>query len=200
MNKEDSGEVGQITQWMLRLQSGDESVVDGLFRAYFERLSRLGTSLLPERFRRVSDGEDLASVVLQQFISRAAAGHFSTLQSRHDVWRLLASRLRQRAQNEVRRRTTQRENEGRTRGESVFSFADSSGNAGLDCSPDDADDELLARLNLTLMDALQETPELIETAKRLLQGDTPEEAAVALSCSRATVYRRLGRIREIWSQ
>ncbi len=200
MNDEDAREFGQITQWVMRLQNGDESVVDGLFRAYFERLSRLGTSLLPERFRRVSDGEDLAAAVLQQFLSRAAAGRFSSLQSRHDVWRMLASRVRQRALNEIRRQTTRKENEGRTRGESVFSLVDGTGDAGLDCSPDDADDELLARLNLTLMDALRENPELVQTAERLLQGDTPEEAAVVLNCSRATVYRRLGRIREIWSE
>lgn len=199
MSREQRLESGQITQWIARLQSGDDAVVADIFRVYFQRLSRLGARYLPDRFQRVMDGEDLAAEVLQQFLQRASEGGLPPLQSRHDVWRLLCVRLKQRASNEIRRRTTLRENQGRVRGESLFDLGNGEVSDGLAGTPDDDDTALLAELHGGLMETLKQEPILQQTAELLLQGEPPDEAAVTMNCSRATVYRRLRRIRDLWA-
>lgn len=199
MNHSDSSsDAGSVTMLLKQLPHGSPDVLQDLFKIYFVRLSALGRKLLPEKFQRVRDGEDLAAEVLAAFFDSATMGRLPEFKSRHDVWRMLARRLQQRAGNELRRQTTQKENSGTVRGESVFreQFGDLHA-AGFNQISDhrlqalnDMHGELLERLT---------DPLLHQIARMLLEGHTIDEIAAQSGRSRATVYRKLDLIREHWN-
>ena len=55
----------------------------------------------------------------------------------------------------------------------------------------------LERMNSQLIHNLDD-PVLKDIAVRILQGETPEQIALAIGRSRATIYRKMERIREAW--
>lgn len=89
---------GSVTILLQRIRRGQQDSVQPLFELYFKRLAALGKVLLPERFQRVTDGEDLALEVLTAFFAAASNGTLPELQTRSDIWRVLARRLQQRGQ------------------------------------------------------------------------------------------------------
>ncbi|MFM8474249.1 MAG: ECF-type sigma factor, partial [Planctomycetaceae bacterium] len=72
---EDRPEIaGSVTILLQRIRRGQQDAVQPLFELYFKRLAALGKTLLPERFQRVTDGEDLALEVLTAFFAAAGNG------------------------------------------------------------------------------------------------------------------------------
>jgi DNA-directed RNA polymerase specialized sigma24 family protein len=189
---------GSVTILLQQIRRGQQDAVQPLFELYFRRLAALGKTLLPDRFRRVTDGEDLALEVLAAFFAAAGSGTLPELQTRSDIWRVLARRLQQRAASEIRRQTTQKAGDGRVRGESVF--LSSSGldpAAGLDQTEDHRLDAALEELHHDLIERLEDTL-LQNIASLLLEGHSVDEIAARLERSRATIYRKLELIREAW--
>lgn len=189
---------GSVTILLQRIRRGQQDAVQPLFELYFKRLAALGKALLPERFQRVTDGEDLALEVLTAFFVAAGNGTLPELQTRSDIWRVLARRLQQRAASEVRRHTTQKAGEGQVRGESVFIAStgiEQSG--GLDQQADPRMDAVLQELHEHLLERLDDAL-LQNIAELLLEGHSVDEIAARLNRSRATIYRKLELIREAW--
>lgn len=198
MSQPQPSTAGSITVLLQKIRSGEQDAIQPLFDYYFSRLATLAGTCLPNRFRRVTDGEDLAVEVLASFFQAAGSGGLPELRSREDIWRLLAKRLRQRAANEVRNQSTQKEGDGRVRGESVFLAAPGeSGTGGLEACSDPRMDRLLQELHSELLERLDDAL-LKEIATLLLEGHSIDEIAVMLHRSRATIYRKLDLIREAW--
>lgn len=193
-----SSDAGSVTMLLKQLHQGNPDVLQDIFKIYFVRLSALGRRLLPDKFQRVSDGEDLAAEVLAAFFESAATGRLPELKSRHDVWRMLARRLQQRAGNELRRRTTQQENSGNVRGESVFHEQFGNPNAAGFSQISDHRIQALHEMHEELLERLKD-PLLQQVARWLLEGYTIDEIAAQSERSRATVYRKLDLIREYWN-
>lgn len=188
---------GSITLLLQQIRCGERDAIQPLFDHYFSRLTALAGTCLPNRFRRVTDGEDLAVEVLASFFDAAGSGSLPELHSREDIWRVLAKRLRQRAANEVRNQSTQKEGAGKVRGESVFLMTPGeTGTGGLEACTDPRVD-VLQQLHNELLEQLDDAV-LKEIATLLLEGHSIEEIATLLNRSRATVYRKLDLIREAW--
>ncbi len=199
MNHSDFSSVaGSVTMLLKQLSQGSPDVLQDIFKIYFLRLAALGRRLLPNKFQRASDGEDLAAEVLAAFFDSAITGRLPELKSRHDVWRMLARRLQQRAGNELRRQTAQKENSGNVRGESVFheQFGDPHA-AGLSQISDHRL-QALTEMHAELLERLKD-PLLQQIARMLLEGYTIDDIAAQSGRSRATVYRKLDLIREYWN-
>lgn len=189
---------GSVTILLQQIRRGEQDAVQPLFELYFGRLAALGRALLPERFQRMADGEDLALEVLTAFFAAAGSGLLPELKTRSDIWRMLARRLQQRAANEIRRQTSQKAGEGRVRGESVFIPAGGTAESGgLDEAADHRMDALLQELHRDLVERLED-PLLQNIAILLLEGHSVDEIAATLNRSRATVYRKLDLIRAEW--
>ncbi|MFM7057825.1 MAG: ECF-type sigma factor [Planctomycetota bacterium] len=189
---------GSVTILLQQIRRGQQDAVQPLFDLYFGRLAALGKTLLPERFRRVSDGEDLALEVLAAFFAAADSGSLPELKTRSDLWRVLARRLQQRAASEIRRQTTQKAGDGRVRGESVFiASSELDPGSGLDQTADYRLDDALRELHQELIERLDD-PLLRNIATLLLEGHTVDDIAARLDRSRATIYRKLELIREAW--
>jgi DNA-directed RNA polymerase specialized sigma24 family protein len=187
--------VGSITALLKKLPTGNPDVVHEVFHVYFNRLAGLARRLIQERGgARLADEEDLASIVLTAFLRDATAGDLGELRSRHDVWRMLAKRLRLRASNLVRDDYRKKRAEV---GESVFRKIDGgwdpngiAEHAGRNL--DDLRhfyDEILAELDC-------ETQR--EIAKLLLEGLSVDEISVQLKKSPATIYRKIELIKKAW--
>ncbi len=189
---------GSITMLLQQVRSGERDAVQPLFEHYFSRLTALAHSCLPNRFQRITDGEDLAVEVLTAFFEAAGSGSLPELHSREDLWRVLAKRLRQRAANLIRNQSTQKEGEGRVRGESVFLMTPGeTAEGGLQAVSDPRMDALLLELHSELIEQLNDAL-LREIAGLLLEGHSVDEIAGLLNRSRATIYRKLDLIREAW--
>jgi DNA-directed RNA polymerase specialized sigma24 family protein len=189
---------GSVTILLQQIRRGDQDAIQPLFEVYFTRLAALGKSLLPDRFRRITDGEDLALEVLTTFFEAVGEGALPELQSREDIWRMLARRIQQRAANEIRNQSTQKAGEAKVRGESVFLISpESAGEHGLQNLADRRMDDVLHELHRELTEQLDD-PLLQQIASLLLAGHSVDEIAQQLGRSRATIYRKLDIIREAW--
>lgn len=201
---EESSISGSVTLLLKQLKSGDASATNELFQVYFSRLAGLARTFLPPHRRRTADEEDLAIQVMASFFEDATGAQMPELRSRHDVWRMLARRLQQRASNQRRDDARQKRGGGMVGGESVFMQKDGAWDPnGIhqvakkeDCATEEQLVEL-ERLNSQLIDNLDD-PVLKDIAVRILQGETPEQIAISIGRSRATIYRKMERIREAW--
>lgn len=193
---------GSITAMLKRLPERDPDVFDRLFRFYLDSLRDLASRRLRNANRRVRDEEDLAAEVLADFLMQGGDGLLPEMQSREDVLRMLAKRIRQRAINHVRDGKAQKRGGGLVAGESVLGSPDNSGfGGGLASFPDDApapDAPLIAveelesvhkRVQQTLKD-----PQLIRYFELWAEGSGWNQMAEEFQVSRATVFRKLERI------
>jgi DNA-binding NarL/FixJ family response regulator len=202
-NSEKSSLDGSITILLRKLQSGDEEATVGLFQAYFARLAGLGRTLLPANRRRTADEEDLAIEVINSFFVNASSEKMPELKSRHDVWRMLARRLQQRAANVNRDGKRLKRGGGLVSGESAFISKDGDQHTrGIEqiASREEADSHRLqdlVELHQQLSESLTD-PELREIATRILQGETPSQISAAMNRSEPTVYRKMKLIATHW--
>lgn len=193
---------GTMTLKLRRIRNGDHTVTQDVFEVWFQRLAKLGSQLLPLGQQRVMDGEDLAQSVLASFFAslesgfRDKSGRPLPIRSRHDVWRMLARRLRQRASNARRDMNSDRRGGGR-----IVSGSDTQFGHALHAIPDPGTDKLaekIAMLHEQLINCFTRTG-LRQIAGLLLQGVRPEDIAAELDLSPATVYRKLRLIEQRWS-
>lgn len=197
-----------ITTELHKIREGDHPTTRRLFDLWFERLSRIGQRLIPERDRRVFDGEDLAQVVLASFFCSLEAGFVDKdgrpipIRSRRDVWRMLKARLRKRALNIARYQRAECRGKGRVRGESAFLSRDEAG-------PSDGIAQIADRSANALEEGIESLHKeltsvfsrdgLRQIAELTLEGNSPAEIAVELGLSTSTVYRKLNLIQQHWA-
>jgi DNA-directed RNA polymerase specialized sigma24 family protein len=199
---------GAITLELRRVRSGDHPITRKLFELWFDRLSRLGRRLLTPCELRVIDGEDLALEVLSAFFFSLEEGFVDQhgnpipIHSRLDVWKMLASRLRQRASNVRRDQRTVSRGAGNVRGESAFhSKDDLNRGRGIENVPDHRLDDFEQEIRLMheeLTCAFQ-PGELRDIAELTLEGNSPAEIAQQLGISPSKVYRKLSLIHSHWA-
>jgi DNA-directed RNA polymerase specialized sigma24 family protein len=193
---------GTMTLKLRQIRSGDHAVTRDVFEVWFQRLSKLGTQLLPSGQRGVMDGEDLAQSVLASFFASLEAGFLDKsgrpipIHSRHDVWRMLARRLRLRASNARRDLNSDRRGGGRI----VAAGNPQIGNRML-AVPDPAFDNLAERIAILHEEMVNcfTRAGLKQIAELLLHGVRPDDIAAELQLSPATVYRKLRLIEQHWA-
>ena len=81
----------QVSQWLTRLQRGDQRAAEVIWNEYFEKIVRLARRRLGELPRRVADEEDVALSAMNSLFRGAKAGRFPRLEDRDDLWKLLVT-------------------------------------------------------------------------------------------------------------
>ena len=179
-----------VTTWYDRLRGGDAGAADPLWGRYFERLVAAAAARMGGVSRRVSDEEDVATLVLSNLCDPAA--DLPPLVGRDDLWRLLLTWTDRRVVDEARRQSAAKRGSGRVRGDSALP-------AEPPCDrtlPPDRLLELRESLEARLATLGDATLERIALAK--LAGETNAEIAAALGVTERTVERKLTLIRAKW--
>ena len=81
---------GSVSVWIEAAKRGDESAIRQLWERYRGRVSKLAWSKLQGSPRRAADEEDVALSAFARFCLGAQEGRFPQLESREDLWRILA--------------------------------------------------------------------------------------------------------------
>ncbi len=194
-----------VTQWVAALKNGDQDAARRLWERYFEELVRLARQKLALEKRQVADEEDVALSVFDSLCKGAAAGRFTELAGREDLWYLLLSITKQKSIDHIRFYDRQK------RGGSHHA-ADADGEKPIGRNikridiedivskvptPDDlaAIDEDYQRLLGLLRD---------DTLRRIavwkMEGSTNQEIAHKLGISIRSIERKLKLIREKWAK
>lgn len=192
---------GSITHLLCGLSSADPASVTAVFDVYFNRLSALGRKLLDSRHLRIVDGEDLALSVLRLFFADAAAGSLPSFSSRHEVWRMLHTRMKNRAFNQRRDLDAQKRGGRGLISETDLTQGNPEAEAGLSAFPDSdgASWELLQSIHAELLESLHDPIRKL-IATRLLEGCTVPEIATELNLSVPTIHRKIQLIRNRWGE
>ena len=86
----DSGEPA-ITEWLRKLEDGQDAAAQRLWEAFFERLVQLVDGRMHAADRRAADAEDVALSAFASFCRGAKDQRFTQLCDRQGLWRLLVS-------------------------------------------------------------------------------------------------------------
>lgn len=191
---------GSVTAWLGRLQAGDAPAASRLWDRYAGRMQALARRQIRGADRRAADEEDVALSAFDSFCRAAERRRFPRLGDRDDLWQVLvmlvhrkAVDLRQyhgRARRDVRR-------------EARPAFPADPGDGFLldlvqGAEPDPRFAAEVADEGRRLLAALPDD-QLRRIAVAKMEGYTNDEIAGLLGCARATVERRLARIRLLWA-
>jgi DNA-directed RNA polymerase specialized sigma24 family protein len=192
---------GSVTRLLRGLSSADPVAVTAVFEVYFNRLSAVGRRLLDPRHLRIVDGEDLALSVLRLFFADAAAGNLPAFGSRHEVWRMLNTRLKNRAFNQRRDLDAQKRGGRGLISEADLIQGEPRTHQGLDGFPDSdaAACDLLQSTHTELLESLSDPVRKL-IATRLLEGCSVPEIATELKLSIPTIRRKIQLIRSRWEE
>jgi DNA-directed RNA polymerase specialized sigma24 family protein len=182
---------GSVTGYLDRLRVGDDAAAQGLWEGYFGRLVGLARARLAGRPAGPDGSEDVALSAFNSFCQAAAAGRFSRLADRHDLWQILMMLTARKAIDAVDR-------EGADKRWGAIARADElslEGVIGREPSPDFAAE--VADQCRALLERLGDD-ELRRIALGKLEGLTNREIAGRIGKSLATVERKLDLIRLKW--
>ena len=176
-----------------------------IWAEFFPRMLRLAKAKLGGMQLRTFDEEDVALSAMNSFFRGKNEGRFERLDSRDEMWRLLATITARKVTAQRRRALSDKRGGGATRGESIFfnpSGTDLSMIAGLGNFSDErllpeTTDEILKNCEHLLVKLDDE--KLRRTAIMRLEGYSNQEISDELGCSVARTKQRLQRIRELWS-
>ncbi len=191
------------TYWLDELKAGRLEAAAPLWTKYFCRLQGLARQKLSGSPRRAADEEDVAISAFHSFCRGVQDERFRQLESRSDLWQVLAMITTRKAIRQVERDRAQKRGGGAVRGESIFLKADGeldpSGLAqfiGEGPTPEfqAAADEEFSRLLEQL-----DQPALREIALLKLDGHTNQEIADRIGRNVRSVERKLNLIRNLWS-
>jgi DNA-directed RNA polymerase specialized sigma24 family protein len=192
-----------VSEWLVGLQSGEDTAVNKLWERYANDLVNLARANLANVPKVVADEEDVAQSVFRSICRGAAAGRFADVKSRDELWWLLLAITKQKAVNHIRREGAEKRGPGRVRSESQILAAGGNGSFNLDDlagpSPTPefvvALDEQCHRL-LELLD----DDRLRQIAVFRVEGYTVVEIAGMLKVSTRAVERKLQLIRTAWAK
>jgi DNA-directed RNA polymerase specialized sigma24 family protein len=182
---------GSITGWIGEMRSGDEDAARRIWERFSPRLANLARKKLPDRLKRIIDGDELANSAMCSVLMGLKAGRFPDLHDRDDLWALLACITVRKALNEVARASCQK----RLGPGGAIPLDESI--AAPDLPPDL---EVRAAEQVKALFALLRAKEAILEPIALwkFEGYTSDEIAERLGCSRSKVARKLELIRKIW--
>jgi DNA-directed RNA polymerase specialized sigma24 family protein len=190
-----------VTDWVQRLEAGDREGAQKLWESYYRRLVGLARKKLRDIPRREADEEDIALSAFDSFCRGVEQGRFPCLENRDDLWHLLVVITVRKAADLLTSRRRQRRGGGKVRGESAFAVDDPEDGRGIEQavgkepSPEFA--VAVAEQCEILLRALPKE-QLRSIAVWKMEGYTNEQIAERLSCSLATVERKLVLIRATW--
>lgn len=191
-----------ITVWFDQLRAGDEDAARQLWKRYFSQLVTLAGRHVGKGYRRAADEEDVAQCVFHALCRGAARGQFPDIHDRQDLWRLLLSMTRRQAVDQVRGEQRLKRGGGQVRGDSVF--ANSSGESGgIDqIAGEQPTPETLVAMDESFQNLLSglRNETLRQIAVWRMEGRSNAEIAESLQVTERTVERKLGIIRQDWSQ
>lgn len=184
--------VGDVTRWLQQLKAGDRDAAQPLWERYFRSLVSLARDRLRNLPRQAADEEDVALSAFDSFCRRAEQGRFPRLDDRDDLWQLLVLIATRKARDLAEREGRQRRDWRRTAAlEDSQSLPDGEADPAVAAEVAEESSRLLGVLPDEQMRCI---------ALRKLEGYTNEEIAGLLSCSLATVERRLALIRKYWEK
>jgi RNA polymerase sigma factor (sigma-70 family) len=197
--------VGSVTHWVEQLRAGDQAVVGPLLERYYVRLLGLARKKLQGVRLTADEGEDVALSAFHSFCQGLDRGRFPHLEDRDKLWALLVVITSRKALDLRKKQNSLRNGGGKVVGESVLDarFGEEPGAAGIlqvpggEPTPEQEAAEAEAVEGLLAMLPNDESRR-IAVAK--LEGRTNKEIADELSCSEATVERRLKLIRACWKK
>jgi DNA-directed RNA polymerase specialized sigma24 family protein len=193
-----------ISEWIGRLKAGDAEAAQNLWDRYAQALVKAARKKLGGVPRTVADEEDVAQSVFSSICRGAAAGRFSDVRSRDELWWLLLSITTQKVVDHIRRELAQKRGGGQVQTESQL--ADDRGQTnrlnfdnliGKSPTPDFL--VLLDEQYNRLLDKLGDA-RLQEIAVSRVEGYTVAEIAARLAIGTRAVERKLQLIRTAWSR
>ena len=199
-----SRENGSVVEWIERIHDGDSKATDEIWKQYYQRMVRLADRRM-SRLKRVYDAEDAALSAMNSFFSGIQKGRFRELNSRHNLWKILAVITARTIARRTKEQMRQKRGGGNIRGESVFFNSGQDSNlahgihqvAGAEPTPEYAA-ALVDHYNSML--SKLDKDDLREYAELRLEGLTVEEIANAKGCCKRTVMRKLARIKFLLEQ
>src|SRR4051812_20355520 len=195
---------GSVTNWIAPLKQGEHAVVQPLWERYFDRLIRLARAKLSGGHGLAADEEDVALSAIDCFCRAAAAGRFTSLEDRNDLWKLLAAVTVRKAINVRKHAGRLRRGGGRLIDEAALIGLDSHNAMGsLDAFAGEVPTpeflSMIAEEFRRRLEALGD-PSLQEIAVWKMEGLSNEEIAGRLGCVPRTVSNKLKLIRMRWEK
>jgi len=193
-----------VSQWIASLKAGELDAAQKLWDRYRPRLIDRARSELARVPKRVADEEDVAQNVFLSLCCGAAAGRFSDVRNRDDLWWLLLAMTQQKSVDLIRRETAQKRGGGRVQPESALA-GDSGASRGLSFdqlignAPTPEFIVILEEENRRLMGLLRDD-QLRKIAVSRIEGYTVVEIASELALSTRSIERKLQLIRNAWTR
>ena len=188
-----------VSELLLQLKQNQSAAAHQLWGRFIDQLIRAASRHLRNLPRRAVDEEDVAVTAFEAFLRGTREGRFSKLETREDLWQVLAMLTERKAIGVLRRELADKRGGGQVRGESVFEkmIMDSSGAIGIAdvAAPNPATLELFAGEVREMLDGLGD--ELLRQIAILkLEGYTNPEVAQRLNIALRSVERKLQLIRD----
>jgi DNA-directed RNA polymerase specialized sigma24 family protein len=112
-----------VREWLESLKHGTDDAEDAAARIwvrYVGQLIREAHRRLKSLPRRAEDGEDIAQEVFQRFFRGVEENRFSSLNDRHDLWKILIMLAERTTIDHIRRQKAETRGGGRVRGHSAL--------------------------------------------------------------------------------
>jgi DNA-directed RNA polymerase specialized sigma24 family protein len=193
-----SENVGSITLCIDQLKKGNSEPAQLLWDRYFRRLVGLARARLRAKRQTnlVEDEEDVALSAFDSFCRGAAAGRFSKLTDRDDLWRLLVVITARKASDQCK--VPLKRGGGWNAITSDSSDLDILGQlVGREPTPEFA--AMVSEGYEDLLDSLKDE-KLRQIACWKMEGDTREQIAAKLGCGVRSVALKLELIRRRWRE
>lgn len=175
------------------MQDGDQEAIAYVWEACWQPVVNRARSLLNDRFRSVSDEEDIASAVLESVLMRAQAGDFSALNNSNSLWRLLWLVVERKVSKHVEHHLAARRNVQKTIHISNLS-GDACDNSRIDAANSGSMEAIALAETLELLMLRLSDPVRL-TAVYALAGHSPKEISNLLNIKVWAVYNHLTYIR-----
>jgi RNA polymerase sigma factor (sigma-70 family) len=182
-----------VTEWIYKMKDGDDAALAKIWRRYFVRLVGLVRKRLGQYHLRDRNAEDIAASAFESFWGGL---HKFELQSRDDLWNLLAKIADRKSCTAITASNRKKRGGGRLVGESGIPGGQAIEDLGEQTPPPEFEMEFLDWLD-QLFERLGDDT-LRGVAAMRLDGLTVAEIADEQKCSTRTVERRLQAIRLNW--
>jgi DNA-directed RNA polymerase specialized sigma24 family protein len=189
-----SNPVGSITRLIPDVLNRDEHAIEQLWRRYVARVEGVARPVIAGLSPGAGDEQDVAQSAFRAFFEAAAAGQAPQLESRNELWSLLATIARHKAADRVR--YALRDRRGGAARQEVSPTLDLPAD---EPSPSEtvALQEVLDGL-LGRLDALGDL-RLKTIALMRLEGAAVSEIAAELDCTPRTIQRKLHILERLWT-
>lgn len=182
-----------VGQWIERAASGDDEAFGRLWQIVGDNVARMAESQLRRRHQATAswDHDDAAQSALMSLVSRIRDGRSPPPDGAEELWKLLATIVYRKVRGRARHRAALKRGGG-----TVMPDSDAVERAAAGTPPADLAAMLAEEAEIRL-EQLGD-PLLRKLAWMRLEGQTVPEIARTLELSKATIDRKLQRIRAIW--